>query len=176
MQELASENIAKYLYSHKVGKELEEQLFYLDNRYGMNIYNKLEVLKTENKFRYYSDKHLQLYLMAIKWLHVKQSNKRIEDYLLSKGYHSIAIYGMSYMGETLLEEINQNSIEVRYGIDKRANDIHSSIRIYLPKEDLPTVDVIVNTTTESNKIILEELKNKKVALLALEQILEELLQ
>lgn len=179
MQETATENIARYLNIYGINKQwqepLQERFFYLDNKYGMNIFYKLEVLK-EDISRYYSDKHLQLYLLAIKWIQIKQAGKKIEDYLLDKGYSAIAIYGMSYMGTALLNEINRNKLEVKYGIDRKADKIMPGIRVYFPKDELPQVDVIINTTTLENELIRKELKNKDIKLLSFAQVIEELLE
>lgn len=179
MQDIASDNMAEYLYFHEYNEQFQEQLFYLDNKYGMNIFNKLEIFKKDralNNARYYSDKHLQLYLLAIKWIQLKQAGKHIENYLFDKGYSTIAIYGMSYMGITLLSDIDRNMIDVKYGIDAKADKITSSIPVYFPKDELPEVDVIINTTTLDNEVIREGLKNKDFELLSFGQVIEELLE
>lgn len=193
MQDTASDNMARYLYSHEYSQQVQEHLFYLDKKYGMNIYNKLEILKRDialnsanialnsanialNNARYYSDKHLKLYLLALKWIQLKQAGKHIENYLLDKGYSAIAIYGMSYMGTTLLSDIDQNMIDIRYGIDAKADKIIASIPVFFPKDELPEADVIINTTTLDNEVIREGLKNKDFELLSFGQVIGELLE
>ncbi|MBO5032038.1 MAG: hypothetical protein J6D08_09170 [Lachnospiraceae bacterium] len=179
MQDIASDDMARYLYSHKCSQQLQEQIFYLDNKYGMNIFNRMEVLKkdiTISTKEYYSNKHLQLYLMAIKWLQVKQIGKHIEDYLLDKGYSTIAIYGMSYMGSTLLNDLIPGKIYVKYGIDAKADKITSDIQVYFPKDELPKADVIINTTVIDNDVIREGLKCKDIKLISLKQMLDDMLE
>lgn len=193
MQDTASDNMARYLYSHEYSQQVEECLFYLDKKYGMNIYNKIEILKRDialnsankalnsanialNSARYYSDKHLKLYLLALKWIQLKQAGKHIENYLLDKGYSAIAIYGMSYMGTTLLGDVDRNMIDIRYGIDAKADKITSSIPVFFPKDELPEADVIINTTTLDNEVIREGLKNKDFELLSFGQVIGELLE
>lgn len=193
MQDTASDNMARYLYSNEYSQQVQEHLFYLDKTYGMNIYNKLEILKKDialnsanialnranialNSARYYSDKHLKLYLLALKWIQLKQAGKHIENYLLDKGYSAIAIYGMSYMGTTLLSDIDQNMIDIRYGIDAKADKITASIPVFFPKDELPEADVIINTTTLDNEVIREGLKNKDFELLSFGQVIGELLE
>lgn len=78
----------------------------------------------------------------------------------SHGYKKIAIYGMSYAGETLLNELKDSGITVVYGIDKNAASIYADIKI-LPKIDsLEEVDAIVVTAItffdEIEKMLAEE--------------------
>lgn len=177
MQDSASKNVAWYLYLHDVSEEFQRQLFYLDNKYGMNIFHNLEIIEKDQAIinaKYYSDKHLQLYRLAIKWIQLKQAGMNVDSFLLDKGYSSIAIYGMSYMGTTLLNDINPKKLEVRYGIDEKSDKIHASIPLYYPKDDLPEVDAIINTTLLSKDEILNGLKDKDIKILLLSEIIDEL--
>ena len=70
----------------------------------------------------------------------------IGKYLLKKGYKKIAIYGMSFLGERLLEDVMQNGIFVEYGVDIRADQLDVSIPMFLPNDELPKVDVYIITT------------------------------
>lgn len=92
-----------------------------------------------------ANKHLALYLMMNQWVKVKQENKSIAEYLESKGYKEIAIYGMNYVGETLLNELANSDVKVKYGIDKNAGTIYSFINVVTPDDDLAEVDAIVVT-------------------------------
>ncbi len=65
-----------------------------------------------------SDKHLALFLMMNQWVRVKQEGKNLSSYFEENGYHKIAVYGMSYAGETLVNELEGTNIEVAYGIDQ----------------------------------------------------------
>ena len=48
-----------------------------------------------------SEKHLSLFLMMNQWVKIRQEGKNLVQNLEQKGYKKIAIYGMSYAGETL---------------------------------------------------------------------------
>lgn len=107
-----------------------------------------------------SIKHLELFKMMAQWVQVKQEGKKLASYFESHGYKKIAIYGMSYAGETLLNELKDSGITVVYGIDKNAASIYADIKI-LPKIDsLEEVDAIVVTTItffdEIEKMLAEE--------------------
>lgn len=54
-----------------------------------------------------SDKHLALFLMMNQWVKIKQEGKNLASYLEQEGYKKIAIYGMHYAGETLVEELKE---------------------------------------------------------------------
>ena len=107
-----------------------------------------------------SIKHLELFKMMAQWVQVKQEGKKLASYFESHGYKKIAIYGMSYAGETLLNELKDSGITVVYGIDKNAASIYADIKI-LPKIDsLEEVDAIVVTAItffdEIEKMLAEE--------------------
>ena len=66
-----------------------------------------------------SDKHLMLFLLMNEWVKVKQANKSVGNYLLEKGYKRIAIYGMSYAGQRLYDELQDSQIEIAGCIDQK---------------------------------------------------------
>lgn len=183
MQDIASDRVAQYLYYGQINEQLREEIFYLDNKYGMNIFHKMEILEREieisrkgweaTSYRHYSDKHLALYLLAIKWVTLKQAGKSIEDYLLDKGCRSIAIYGMSYMGEAIYHELQGSDIVVLYGIDQKADQICTNLKVYHPCEAEKIVDLIINSTTLKNQIISEGIKKlQNIPMLSIEEILD----
>lgn len=184
MQDEAADIAANYLYSHEVNEMLLEELFYLDQKYGMNIFHRIEILKftlkmTEKDWKLsncaaYSKKHLELYLTAIKWIQFYQRGKTIEDYLLKKDCHTAAIYGMSYMGEAIYRELQGGSIEVLYGIDRRADQICSKLKVYHPSEAEEEVDFIINSTILKNQMISEGMeKLRNIPVVSIEEILDE---
>lgn len=90
-----------------------------------------------------SNKHLSLFLMMNQWVNVKQEGKNLASYFEKNGYSKIAIYGMSYAGKTLYNELSGTGIEVAYGIDQKAVSIYADIDIVSPDDALDDVDVIV---------------------------------
>lgn len=121
-----------------------------------------------------SEKHLALFLMMNQWVKVKQEGKNLTDFFERNGYKKIAIYGMSYAGETLLDELNTSDIEVAYAIDKNAQSIYLDIDTVTMEEDLQEVDAIVVTAITFFEEIEKKLKEKlKCPVLSLEDILYE---
>ncbi len=92
-----------------------------------------------------SDKHLALFLMMNQWVKVKQEGKNLASYFEREGYKKIAVYGMHYAGETFVEELQESSVEIVYGIDKNADKIYADFPIVTPDGCLEEVDAVVVT-------------------------------
>ena len=121
-----------------------------------------------------SEKHLALFLMMNQWVAVKQEGKNLADYFDKQGYKSIAIYGMSYAGERLLEELKCSDIQVQYGIDKNADNIYMDVNIVTMEDELKPVDAIVVTPIFFFDDIEEELSKKiDCPIISLEDVLYE---
>ena len=121
-----------------------------------------------------SDKHLALFLMMNQWVKVKQEGKSLREFFEKKGYKKIAIYGMSYAGETLVRELESTDIEIAYGIDKNADSLYMNIDIVSLDEDLEKVDVVVVTAITFFDEIQEALcKKLDCPIISLEDILYE---
>lgn len=128
-----------------------------------------------NKVQNTSEKYLELFLLMNQWVKVKQEGKSIVDYLFHKGYKTISIYGISYAGETLFEEIKNSSIQIAYAIDQNADNICSEIKVLCPNDTLPLVDAIIVTPVYYFENIKEKLESKTSAdILSLEDILYEI--
>ena len=112
--------------------EKEDKLFRL---------RKLRIAKLEEM----SDKHLALFLAMNQWVKTKQEGKSIAAYLEKKDYRNIAIYGMSYIGRTLADELKGTEINVAYGIDKKADSIYADMDMDVVTMDdyLGKVDAII---------------------------------
>ena len=121
-----------------------------------------------------SDKHLALFLLMNQWVKVKQEGKNLAEYFEREGYHEIAIYGMSYAGETFADELQGSDVKIKYGIDKKANAIYADFDVISPDEELEEVDAIVVTSITFFDEI-EEMLSKKVdcPIISLEDILYE---
>lgn len=170
MQETASDNIETYINFVQINGKVRKKIYELDQKYEMGIFKK-DIYENYNEKMALSDKHLKLYLTAIKWIQLKQKGKSIGSYLYKKGYRTVAIYGMSYMGESLVTELAGSQIEVRYGIDRNAQGLHSAVKVYQPEDTLEQVDIILNTTNIENWKILENMKEQSIPMLRFDEIL-----
>lgn len=131
--------------------------------------------KVEEQWRI-SEKHLALFKMMDQWVAVKQQGKNLSDYLDKREYKTIAVYGMSYAGQRLIEELEGSNIQIKYGIDKKANTItiYSNIDIVTMEDELEDVDaIIVTPITFFDEIEKELLKKVNCPIISLEDILYE---
>lgn len=121
-----------------------------------------------------ADKHLALYLMMNQWVKVKQEGKNLSSYFEKNGYKKIAVYGMNYVGETLLSELKETGIEVAYAIDRKADTIYADVDVYTPEDSLEQVDAVVVTAITFFDEIEEKLSEKlDCPIISLEDILYE---
>ena len=140
---------------------------------GAGAVGKVSLDKTK-KVQSMSDKHLALFLMMNQWVKVKQEGQGLAVYFETNGYKKIAIYGMSYAGETLVDELKNTGITVAYGIDKRADSLYADLDIVSMEDGLGDVDAIVVTAITFFDEIEEQLLEKiDCPILSLEDILYE---
>lgn len=92
------------------------------------------------------------------WMISKQEGKSVVDYFHMKDIHTIAIYGLSFVGKRLKDELNGSDIEVKYAIDKNADNIFSDIDVIFPSDGMPDVDAIIVTPVFFYEQIKEELE------------------
>lgn len=122
-----------------------------------------------------SDKHAGLFLMMNEWVRVKQEGKNLDSYFNRNGYHKIAVYGMSYAGETLINELKGTDIEVAYGIDRNADSIYADIDVVVPENVQNDVDAVVVTAIAFYDEVEEMLsRNVSCPVISLEDILYEM--
>ena len=140
---------------------------------GAGAVGKMSMGKTQG-IKAMSDKHLALFLMMNQWVKVKQEGKNLSRYFEQNGYKKIAVYGMSYAGETLIDELKGTGIDVAYGIDKSYDSIYSDVDIVSVEDELEKVDAIVVTAISFFDEIEEQLSEKiDCPIVSLEDILYE---
>lgn len=118
----------------------------------------LDVARKENK------KNDMLFHCAEEWLKLKIQGYHVEDYLIRHNYSEIAIYGTGYLGQDLIDELEDTSISIKYGIDRDAELCWASFPIVKPEEisecDFDDVDVIIVTAIPYYEEIKEQLSQK----------------
>lgn len=140
---------------------------------GAGATGKMAAGQTE-KAKSMSDKHLALFLMMNQWVNVKQEGKSLEVYFEKYQYKKIAIYGMSYAGETLINELKSTGITVAYGIDKKADFIYADVDVVSMEDSMEDVDAVVVTAITFFDDIEEKLSKKlDCPIVSLEDILYE---
>lgn len=128
--------------------------------------------KKVNTYKMLADKHLRIMQSMNQWLILRQEGKTIRNYFEVSGYKQIAIYGMSYLGERLYDELKSSVIEVKYVIDKNADMIYSQVEVFEPQDELPEADAIVVTAISFFDEIKDQLSVKvNCPIISLEDIL-----
>ncbi len=120
-------------------------------------------------------KNYTLYLMGIRWIKNILTGKKIENCLLEKGYQNIAIYGMHYLGDCLVDELKGSGVLVKYGIDMNAERIYrEDLEIYKLQSDLEKVDAVIVTAVTDYEKLEEEIRDKmgsEIPVILLEDLL-----
>lgn len=123
----------------------------------------------------YADKHLALMQLLNQWLITKQEGKSILTYFHENGYKRIAIYGMSYVGERLYDELKNTDVEIAYAIDRNADRIYADIDILTMDDDLNEVDAVIVTPITFFDELEEQLIEKlSCPIISIEDILYEI--
>ncbi len=107
-----------------------------------------------------ADKHLLIMKDMNQWLTLKQKGITLKPYFDKHGYKKVAIYGMSFLGERLLDDLKAIGIEVAYGVDKNALNIYSEIDVITPDKTMEPVDAVIVTSSYYFETIEEELEEK----------------
>ena len=113
-----------------------------------------------NDMKKMSDKHLELFLLMNQWVKVKQQGKDLASYFEKKGYKKIAVYGMSFAGETLVDELKGTDVQILYGIDQRGASVYADMNIVTMEDSLDAVDAVVVTAVTFFEEIEEKLCRK----------------
>ena len=121
-----------------------------------------------------AEQYRQYLDMMNQWLIIKQEGKSIERYLKRNGYSTIAIYGMAVYGRHVVRELNGGDIKIAYGIDRKKMNPFKGITILIPMEELPVVDVIINTVIHEHAAIEKDLsKITECPIVSLEDVVYE---
>lgn len=115
--------------------------------------------------------------MFNQWLIVKQEGKSIAAYLKENNFEKIAIYGMSYAGERLLDDLKGTNIEVVYAVDQYADRMFAEVDM-ITKEEIghqQEVDAVIVTAIYFFDDIEEELSEMvDCPIVSLEDIIYEI--
>lgn len=91
------------------------------------------------------EKWIQRGKMLNKWLYLKNVDIPIKKYLEDKGLKRIAVYGLGDIGKRLIEELQNDNFVVEYAVDAKADMLFADFPLYLAKDELPDIDVMIVT-------------------------------
>lgn len=111
-----------------------------------------------------------------RWMKAIHHGKKLDMFFKEKKYKKLAIYGVSDIGELLIEEMKDTEIDLCYGIDRNADQILAEIPLYKPTDELPAVDAIVVTAVYFFEDICQTLRRNGVAcpIISLNDVLDDI--
>ena len=113
-----------------------------------------------------SDKRFEVgFHILNQWLYLRQRGKGLKLFFQDNLIESVAIYGMGILGERLFDELKEDGITVKYGIDRIASSKNiPDLKIYSSEEEtFQKIDVIVVTPVQDYWAITNVLEMKTVA-------------
>lgn len=160
--EYADELTKRVMLAYKYGIDLREDISKLKNERN-SAYSRLNRTKENNK-------------VLTRWISDIQHGKKIQTLFEERGYQKIAVYGVSDIGELLIEELKDTGIDVYYGIDRNADKILAKIQLYKPTDKLPAVDAIVVTAVYFFEDICQTLRGNGVEcpIISLNDVLDDI--
>ncbi|MDE6386764.1 MAG: hypothetical protein K2L82_03020 [Lachnospiraceae bacterium] len=121
-----------------------------------------------------AEKNIGLFMLMNQWVRVKQEGKKLDAYFINNNYQKIAVYGMSYIGLRIIRELKDSEIEIAYGIDKRAEELSSDLKLFTLEDDLPDIDAVVVTLLSEYDEVYEAISTKvNCPVIAIEDIFNE---
>lgn len=104
-------------------------------------------------------RYIQETKMLNQWLYNERSGYKMEEWLWVRGYHTVGVYGLGYLGKQLINELTRNSRIKIVGIDRNAAGIKMDIDIYEPSEVLPDMDIVIVSNMHIFDTIKETLQH-----------------
>lgn len=118
-----------------------------------------------------SDKHLMLFLLMNEWVKVKQQGKSVEQSLTGQGLRKIGIYGMSYAGQRLCDELTDTSIEIACCMDQKGGGTYKGHGIVSAKECPKKLDAVIVTPIFYYDEIRQQLERRiNAQIISLEEV------
>lgn len=147
-QSVLNSKVFKLNTNIELSRKLEEMY--------QNMLNERTVLDKSNL----EQKFWSMFLQSNQWLHIRQMGHSIGEILLKDDINTVAIYGMGYLGRSLYDELELDGINIKYVMDKQADDIGEIITVRTLDDALEKVDAIIVTVIEGEDIIIDTLKKK----------------
>ena len=80
-----------------------------------------------------------------RWLCLKVEGKSLANVLIQRQIHSVAVYGMGYLGCCLCDELEINKISISYVMDRKLNNADAILRVVSMEEQFPETDAVIIT-------------------------------
>ena len=120
-------------------------------------------------------KNEALLKLVAQWTEMENSGVSISDKLEKRGYKNIVVYGLGITGERLLNILKKSDINVKYVVDKRADEKLSFAELVRP-EDVKKIEadaVIVTAICDYDDIKVAMAEKCTCPIISLEDIIYE---
>lgn len=141
----------------------------------VDSYKKMPVVGSEKDGGESGRKKTVLYKMywqmLDRWLTIKEQGKNLGEYLLQHNITTVGIYGMGMMGNHLMRELQDSSIQIVFAIDRK-KITNFAISVLSMEDSFPEVDAVIVTVVSEYGEIRKALAEKGVTyILSIEEIL-----
>ena len=139
-----------------------------------SVLEDIEQKNVTEQYRLRADRYKSYWQVLDKWLTLKEREKCLAENLQRKGIKTVAIYGIGMLARHLISDLEENGIEIAYGLDKKHMKEVYKFPIYdlsQKQEDVDTIIVTVCYDYASIKQQLEACGYKNI--ISLETLLEE---
>lgn len=136
----SKQEVIQIIYRKNIFSGMDFELL-MNGIFQRNIYDMQELYTARMKLNIFN-----------KWLIWKEQKISFSEQLFQAGIHTIAIYGCGMLGDRLYDEL-YTDMDVKYFIDKNADEMQRDIPVYILQENLPKVDVIIITLIDQAKIV-----------------------
>lgn len=113
--------------------------------------------------------------ILVDWLSIAQHGVHVSDYLKRLGMNRIAVYGIGFLGQRFIEDLEAAGLELIYAVDQRADAELRNVPLYHPGDTLPSADAIVVTPCGYYDEIYADMKGRvPCRMISLEHMISEL--
>ena len=118
-------------------------------------------------------RYQHLYHIACRWLERAAAGHRIADVLEAKGVRTVALYGDTPFARIIARALDKTQIEIAYLIDRKGMSKQlPGIKAYRPDEELPEVDLVINTVVHDDDAIRTLLSKQHLKSISLDDYLQ----
>lgn len=110
-----------------------------------------------------SERYKGYWKILSRWLELNLQGKSICTYLEQESFCNIAIYGLGLLGKPLVDEMQNHSLRIAYGIDQdEYKGKKFDFPVYRLQETLPDVDIVIVTVEYVFDSIRQQLEEKNI--------------
>ena len=110
------------------------------------------------------------------FLQIKQAGLSVERCLTDMGIKTVMIYGMGYIGDRLITELEGTSIKIAGVIDIHADQKDCDHKLFFPEDEFPQIDAIIITPIYLFDSLSEYYKNRGILSISIEDVFYAMLE